>query len=82
MQISIQYIIWKTEVEPITRDGITWLTWREWCLTWHFCGFGYEQHWYDGPHDMWEFGIGSLYRGFNSNYAEAHADPTIPKTAP
>lgn len=60
----------KTGIKTVTRDGFSWECWTLWCWTWKWCKPGYEQIWYDGPHDIWRFGVATLYRGYDSNYRE------------
>lgn len=68
----MKYITWKTGIHSVTVNGITWQCWTRWDLAFRFCGFGFVSDWYDGPHDIWSFGICSLHRSGDCNYREAH----------
>jgi hypothetical protein len=60
---------WKTNIVTVEVDGWEWECWTIWCWTWQWCKIGKEQLWYDGSHDIWFFGIASLYRGYDSSYS-------------
>jgi len=51
---------WRANIQTVDDGEYQWETWTYWCWRWQWCKIGYENIWYDGPHRIFSFGVGTL----------------------